>query len=575
MYQLKIGRELRDMLTDLPTAERTKLGDYLLANDNEHIVESFLNSNTSNDERPNYLNPSCEDAGKLSYSTSKRVQLYSFDYEQIYTNTDKRIRAKVGRTINKIFCSNFLSGIGVDNHDIDKFVRQLKCHNPYSEDLDAKFQVVSDFSHYHYDHTSYAAREGDGSLGESCMRYDTCQEDGFFEIYEDNNVQILIHYNEDGEIDARALLWQTDCGKKVMDRIYTDYDHKEALFKQYADRHGYIYKARQTYSDKTTFIDTSGRSKSDWGLFVKLKYGQDYCNYPYMDTFSYSFKDPNSDDCYLTNSPKHAYKMFGVTELNCFDSTDGYKSDYTVAVGIIYNPDTGGVDVDAFNDSQYHSIYFEEIDTSGDNYWYITNVHEGTKLYDICLKGLEICQDKGIEHVFQNRSVNILSPNGFIWSCIGKDDEEQGERRRYALQNECTNDTYSGNCYLTRDYEFTKWGDYTTRVTDIVKDYKGETIHKSHAKVVYIAGKPSICHRSEFELTRTIDGFTRPMSECTMVRCQNNNSCYYSNIVHQKELRAALLIRERIDKRGYDQTIERIPTLSDLMEGNYDKRRRY
>ena len=571
MYKLKIGSELQDMLAELPSAEQTKLGNFLLANANEHIVQSFLNDNISADERPNYLNPSIEDSGKLSWTTNKKIQLYSFDNdEQIYINTDRRIRAKVGRTINKIFCSSFLEHLGVDNHDLDKFVRQLKCYKPVNDDVnsDENFEETTNFEYYSEGFTSTEAREGSGSLGESCMRHSNCIEDNFFEIYEDNNVKLLIHKDDYGDIDARALLWTLDDGRVIMDRIYTDYDYKEDLFKSYASRHGYWYKKRQSYSHKTTFINKEGKEVYDEGLFFKLRHGRCYDNVPYLDTFSYSFE--HEDDYYLTNCPKAAYEEFGAIDFFYYESVDGYYSNHSIEVGVTYNPETDEI-TSGILDSNHQVICFE-IDDSGDKH--TPKIEKSSKLHDIAKNSLDYIYNESDNlnafSISNNREFLInIDGDKIVWGIVN--DDEQDCRKNF-LQSEGFVCDYSGSTYYKASFKQVEVDGRLYREIDTIQTFSGKTIHKNNARVVFFDGKAKVVDHT-VNAVRTLDGLFRPESECVHISI-NDQWNWYSKTVHAREIRMAEKLNEATLKyRGSEAT--QIPTVHELVSGKHDNRRTY
>ena len=571
MYKLKIGKELQDMLAVLPNAEQTKLGNFLLANANEHIVQSFLNDNISADERPNYLNPSVDDVGKLSWTTNKKIQLYSFDNdEQIYTNTDRRIRSKVGRTINKIFCSNFLEGIGVDNHDIDKFVRQLKCYKAVNDDVDPDedFHETTNFDYYGELNTSYDARDGCGSLGESCMRHSNCVDDNFFEIYEDNNVKLLIHRNDNGDIDSRALIWTLDDGRILMDRIYTDFDHKEDLFKSYASRHGFWYKKRQSYSDKTTFINKEGKEVYDEGIFFKLRHGRSYDNVPYLDTFSYSFK--HEDDYYLTNSPKAAYEKFNASEFFYYESVDGYYSNHSIEVGITYNPETDEITSGILGDD-YQVLCFE-IDDYGDKH--TPKIEKSSKLHDIAKNSLDYIYNKSenlnIPAISNNREFKInVDGDKIVWGIVN--DDERGHRKNF-LKSEGFVCDYSGTTYYKANFKPVRVDGKLYREIDTIQTFSGKTIHKNFANVVFFDGKARVVGKT-LDIVRTLDGLWRPESECVHISI-NDQWNWYSKTVHAREIRMAEKLNE-VTLRHRGENAALIPTVHELVSGKHDNRRTY
>jgi hypothetical protein len=110
-----------------------------------------------------------------------------------------------------------------------------------------------------------------GQLGNSCMRYRSCQD--FFDIYVKNPevCQLLILKPDDDKdkIKGRALVWKLTDGEYYMDRIYTINDSDKILFQDYAR----VNKINNSY-------DVSVNSK------LEVKLGEhSYQKYPYMDTF--------------------------------------------------------------------------------------------------------------------------------------------------------------------------------------------------------------------------------------------------------------------------------------------------
>jgi hypothetical protein len=107
-----------------------------------------------------------------------------------------------------------------------------------------------------------------GELGNSCMRYNSCQP--FFDIYVWNPdvCKLIIKKNSAGDkISGRALLWKLEDGRWYMDRPYTILNSDEVLFNEFAKKRGYI-----------KFIDEPE------DISVKLG-DHEYTTYPYMDTF--------------------------------------------------------------------------------------------------------------------------------------------------------------------------------------------------------------------------------------------------------------------------------------------------
>jgi hypothetical protein len=183
----------------------------------------------------------------------------------------KKNSAKIGRLVNQLLTSQ---KINVSSSEIEKFVnryktawKEFKLQGSGKEPItlvhgeDIKKWYLKD----NYD------RER-GQLGNSCMRYRSCQD--FFDIYVKNPevCQLLILKPDDDKdkIKGRALVWKLTDGEYYMDRIYTINDSDKILFQDYA----------RINKIKNSFDNNSGNSQ----LIVKLG-DYTYQKYPYMDTF--------------------------------------------------------------------------------------------------------------------------------------------------------------------------------------------------------------------------------------------------------------------------------------------------
>lgn len=110
-----------------------------------------------------------------------------------------------------------------------------------------------------------------GDLSSSCMSGSSAQE--YLDIYVENPKQIkcLVLFDEKRKVMGRALIWNTDQGVKVMDRIYVCDNKYISLFKSYA-------------------LENNFKNKDSGDFSVSLdKY--DFYYYPYMDTFQFLDKD--------------------------------------------------------------------------------------------------------------------------------------------------------------------------------------------------------------------------------------------------------------------------------------------
>ena len=307
---------------------------------------------------PLYINRSVTEVGKLSYAPKRRVEenSWSEDWSKSPNNV-QRMKSKVGRVLNQILPKEFLENYYGVGHtcksmasDIEKFTAQLKSIY-YESTIDDGFTIFNEFSMYEYHNMGYDAREEErGSLGESCMRHSQCVEDGYFDLYdsEDTPVKLLTYEpssDDDGYV-GRALLWDLPEGK-FMDRIYYTDDHQIDIFKRWALKHGYIPKVRQSYSRKLDWI--KGGEEVKIPLIIPCANFDDIGNFPYIDTFTYGFTTDDGD-CYLTNSPKYAYKRLGILKFRQFECTGGGYSN--VRGKVVKTIDKDLCIIEAFNFSE-------------------------------------------------------------------------------------------------------------------------------------------------------------------------------------------------------------------------------
>lgn len=132
------------------------------------------------------------------------------------------------------------------------------------------------------------------TYGESCM---SDKEEEFFKIYDDIAAcSIAYIVDDEGELKARALLWETVEGEKIMDRIYAKNGNLETTMMIWAKAHGYLYKTQQAqgwhhYSNGDETITLYKLSVNAGFNFTEGMYE---C-VPYMDTFHFIIED----DCHL------------------------------------------------------------------------------------------------------------------------------------------------------------------------------------------------------------------------------------------------------------------------------------
>lgn len=198
--------------------------------------------------------------------------------------------------------------------EIEDFVYKYRAEVEKQKDvLNRRFRVVKGADIEKYYHRS-AYKEESGSLGNSCMRYDRCQ--NYLGIYTQNSqasLLILLSEEDETKITGRAILWEIEpyeISTKVMDRIYTIKTADEQLFKEWAIKNGYWFKSRQDFSDYTDFEfhkEDGEVEKRQEEFSVQLDINGEYRNYPYMDSFKYY--NPNSGKLYNSSNFDYEYEL--------------------------------------------------------------------------------------------------------------------------------------------------------------------------------------------------------------------------------------------------------------------------
>ena len=551
MNKLILSPLLITLIEDAKNIKETNTGKLLLNAHKGFVGESTI---LFGDEMPNYLNISQDEIGKISYATKRKIEYYSWETEEdIFGSHTHRIKAKVGKTLKKIFCSTLLEANEVTPNDIEIFVNQLKSLSGDSEKRFDSIKIINDYAYYLDENTSYYAQDGNGSLGESCMRYDSCYENDYFNLYE-NNCSMLVNLDDDGLVDMRALLWETTCGVKVMDRIYTDEQHKEELFKLWASKNGYIHKQQQSYSQKTNFISNGVKLENKTYLIKLDSYSgelcDDYDKFPYMDTFTYAFRNDKDNHWYLTNNPVGVAEKFGVEQFRKFESTDGdygFHSIYKV-----------------------HAVKFDENKNLTINKIYSSSDYIEREYSDRLFH-----RDSVLFDLFKNESGELklsresfLDKNGCVDRIIRSSDSNNNSG--YCLKSETFYCSSEGVTYFKSVKTIKAWNGDICAEKNTTKDFEGRIIKKSNAKVAYIKGRASVVDRTLVSTINTFDGVSRPSDECIELKAFGSWQ-YFSKVIHKKEIDFCKLVNVKTqEKRDFRDKA----TLTQISEGNFDKRRK-
>lgn len=215
---------------------------------------------------------------------------------------DGRQSIKYGKGIRKIFENNLYQ---VPDSIIEYISNNVKAAYTFN----AKYKIIEgeDIRYYYHEENN---KNNTGSLSQSCMRYDECQ--NYLDIYVNNpsKVKMLVAIDHYNIAIGRALLWTTDnCPRTVMDRIYGN-DLTIEAFKEYAKKNNWVYKRYQNHSDTDDWENAEG-IEDDICVTVNVSGINEF---PYIDSFRYAETVDNNQITLYTNSDMNNY---------IFNSTNG------------------------------------------------------------------------------------------------------------------------------------------------------------------------------------------------------------------------------------------------------------
>lgn len=231
--------------------------------------------------------------------------------------TSSRSQIGIGRFARYII--PFISTQSFTDKDFETFVNLYKASFVTVKE---RFELVSgEIIKKYYLVDNYAFDER-GQLGNSCMRYEQCQD--FFKIYTKNpdSCQMLVYLDENNKVLGRALVWKLSkspcAATHLLDRIYTARDSDIDRFKAYAQEKGWLTKWKNDSDDTNNIVFmyngemVIGRVESE---LSKVKYDE----YPFMDTMSYI--DPKGKKVTNVNGKKFiaATDTDGSSQEDCWD----------------------------------------------------------------------------------------------------------------------------------------------------------------------------------------------------------------------------------------------------------------
>ena len=291
-YDLFISDEFRSVLEEIKSDSLVAQLLLRKRHDKEELVEDPVN----------FISVSSQDSAKISYLTTERFGQIN---ESEYWTSSRRFHVKPGGFISKVFKN-------ISAKEVEVFSNLFRAE---SRKPKFRFEVVSGEeirTLYHYSrHAS-----DNGSLGVSCMRYDSCQ--NMMDIYVENTdkISMLVMFDEFDNVMGRSLLWHFD-SNKIMDRIYTINDEQLPFyFKKWATENGYFFRSQQNWYNSLQFQNINSDRKH-LRLEVKLD-NYDFRRYPYLDTFKFFNPDTGTFSNYRPEGRDH-YTL-------C--SSDGSKYDW-------------------------------------------------------------------------------------------------------------------------------------------------------------------------------------------------------------------------------------------------------
>ena len=253
------------------------IADFINRNENEILMTSVHQftrrySASVSEERNFTINSK----GKMTYLPAGK--LTEVTDNETWATKD-RTEIAYGRGLRKIFS---YSGCIPS----DAYIEQLSNYLRAQYEFSGVFEFVDkEDIKYWYHHSRYA--DNTGTLENSCMKKDSCQE--YLNLYAQNPLKVCLliakKADDPTKIIGRALIWKTECGNTLMDRVYGT-DQTIAAFLEKAREHSWYAKRYQNHHAPHESLDPNGNVVNKT-FTVKLDTSNlDYL--PYMDTFKYS-----------------------------------------------------------------------------------------------------------------------------------------------------------------------------------------------------------------------------------------------------------------------------------------------
>jgi len=248
--------------------DETELSNFIYSKDFGDVLVRIKDDEISKDLIMSYENL------KTRYTyvdITEEDDIVTFLYADVANTLDDEVEAWTHRSRQKTRIGRFILKLFGDKYSemsIERFVNKYKS---VTRETKTYFRMFSgeDIKTYYDDRNT----EDTGTLGNSCMKFERCQE--YLEMYSDNpkKIKLLVLFEKDTpKAIGRALIWKLDnmSNTYLMDRIYTSRDSDRNIFRRYAKDNG-IYL--------TKYDNPIGLEK----VYVRINSGE-YDFYPYLDT---------------------------------------------------------------------------------------------------------------------------------------------------------------------------------------------------------------------------------------------------------------------------------------------------
>jgi len=260
----KIFADRIRLLSAMKTACKEMEADGAYSKEEIENIKTVIMAIRSNTDA--FLSISQEDKNSVAYSKDKKGKL----------DTKKRVKTTLGRYIRRKLD---MSSSQISDKTLDKLSAIVK-RTILSKELDKQIQILKGkdiIEHYR------------NAPAGSCMTGGECDKVEIYALNPDK-VSLAVHDR------ARVLVWKTDEGDVVLDRVYPAQCHSVEILRKWAKAKGYVLRNNPDRVVDTGYVVELSNKKI---MSVTLKHRDIF---PYMDTFPYGKYDKKT--IVAKNDPK-------------------------------------------------------------------------------------------------------------------------------------------------------------------------------------------------------------------------------------------------------------------------------